>query len=134
MTAIDPVGTALLRLIAEALTEEVGPDTFFAAFIDWRDDRPVSYLSNGERADIVAALAEWLGKTSRREPTLAEERGEVPALEARCARIGREVIEDVDVVLFLFTNPPGGETAWFSSLPGGRALVERWVAAERGRS
>lgn len=124
-----------LRLMGKLLEEDVGPGVAFALFVDWRDGRALSYLSNGNRSDIVAALGEWLGKTGRGEPTLAAERGAVPALEARCAELGKQMVEeDIDVVLFLFTSGEGGETAWFASLPNGREVVERWVATERGRS
>jgi len=131
----DAVMRAGLQMMGQLIEAEIGPGVAFALFVDWRDQGAPSYLSNGDRADIVAALDEWLGRTERREPTLAVERGEVPALEAKCAKIVQSMVEeDVDVVLFLFTNGEDGETAWFSSLAGGRDVVRQWVGAERGRS
>lgn len=131
----DDVTAAGLRVMGRLLEEDVGPGVAFALFVDWRDGRALSYLSNGNRSDVVAALGEWLGRTGRGEPTLAAERGEVPALEARCAALGRQMVEeDIDVVLFLFTSGDGGETAWFSSIARGRDVVEDWVKTERSRS
>jgi hypothetical protein len=122
----------VLRAMGGLIEDEMGPGVAFALFVDWRDGKPCSYLSNGNRSHIVTALDECMDKARRREPTLATERGEIPALEAKCAELGKSMAEeDVDVVLFLFTNGEQGETAWFSSMANGRDFVERWVALER---
>lgn len=125
----DPVERAILRELGKKLEAEIGSGVAFAAFIDWRDSRPPSYLSNGDRRDVARALTEWIGKRSRGEPTLAVERGAIPPLEAKCAEVGKSMHEeDIDVTLFLFTMGDGGEVAWFSTMPGGgRQLVEQFV-------
>jgi hypothetical protein len=124
----DPVAAAMLRELAREIERETGPGVIFAAFIDWRDGRPGSYLSNGNRGDVQRAFSEWLGKTGRGDTTLAEERGEVPPLESMCADLGRSIHEeDVDVLLFLFTVGAEGQAAWFSTIPNGRSLVEQFV-------
>ena len=124
----DVVEGALLRELGKQIEAEVGADVAFAAFIDWRDGKPPTYVSNGARRDVARALAERLGKQSRGEPTLAAERGAVPPLEAKCAAVGRSMHEeDIDITLFLFTMGERGETAWFTTMPGGRKLVEQFV-------
>lgn len=129
---------ALLKSMGDALVDEVGPDVIFAVFIEWRDGRPMSYLSNGDRPDMVRAFTEWLGRTESTGgfgPSLGAARCEPSPLEARCAHLGKEMVEeDIDVVLFLFTVGPGGEAAWFCSLDGGRELVKKWVQSERSLS
>jgi hypothetical protein len=129
----DAMMRAVLRAMGKLIESEIGPGVAFALFVDWRDGRPLSYLSNGTRIDIVAALEEWLGRIGRRERTLAVERGETPAIQNKCAELGKSMVEeDIDVVLFLFTNGEEGETAWFSSLANGPEVVASWVATERG--
>jgi hypothetical protein len=122
----------LLYVLGKQLEAAVGPDCGFAIFVDWRDGRPCSYLSNGKRSQVTEELRGWLVRTGRGDPTLAEEQGGVPSLEVRCAEVGKAMVEeDIDVVLFLFD---GSDLAWFSSMQNGRELVERWVAHEMGKS
>jgi hypothetical protein len=132
----DPVMRAGLQAMGAAIRNEVGPGVGFALFVDWRDAHGTSYLANVVRPQVVAALGEWLDKTERREPTLATERGTGPTpLGAKCAELAKSMSEeDIGVVLFLFGEAEGPETAWCSTIPGGRALVEAWVASERKRS
>jgi hypothetical protein len=128
----DAMMRAVLRAMGKLIESEIGPGVAFALFVDWRDGRPLSYLSNGTRIDIVAALDEWLGRIGR---TPAVELDEAPALEVKCVELGSSMVEeDIDVVLFLFTNGEEGETAWFSSLANGPEVVASWVATERGLS
>jgi hypothetical protein len=134
--ADDPITRSLLRAMGNALRDEVGPDVGFALFVDWHDGRPQSYLANCPRPQIVAALGEWLDRTARREPTLATVRGTGPTpLGLRCTELASSMSEeDIGVVLFLFGHEAEEETAWCSTMPNGRALVEAWVASERERS
>lgn len=152
----DPVGVALLTHLGDELLAEVGDGVAFALFVGWRDGGAPSYLSNGARRDVAKALDEWLQRTSsppavrrgcpkcgsrpeRTDPSLPVVAciacgWRIPELEQQAARIVRELAEDVDVVLFLFTMGDDGTTAWCTNMPGGRELVQQWVRRELGRS
>lgn len=93
--------------------------------------------SPSKEVSVVASsmLRGYQRRAVRDVERLFERVREVPALEAKCAALGKSMVEeDIDVALFLFTNGEPGEMAWFSSVPNGREVVERWVALERGRS
>jgi hypothetical protein len=150
----DPVALALLQAMGAAIVDEVGPAVGFALFVDWRDGHGQSYLSNVARGQIVAALSEWLEKTAAHRPDVrimstpeVLKRGELGVsisaptgpstpLATKCAATAKKMLEeDIDVVLFLFGGEESGsETAWFSSMPTGRALVGAWIANEKRRS
>jgi hypothetical protein len=152
----DPVGVAMLQHLGDELRAEVGDGVAFAIFIGWRDGGPPSYLSNGARRDVATALDEWLQRTAspaaarrccpkcgarpeRTDPSLPVVAclacgWRIPELEQQAARIGGDLVDEVDVVLFLFTMGDEGTTAWFTNMPGGRELVQQWVRRELGRS
>lgn len=133
-----------LRVMGMALEAELEPGTAFALFVEWRDGKPPSYLSNANRADVITELARWSGKLHAAMAAGAVfVPGPPPAskpvgpLEAKCAELGKQMAEeDIDVVLFLFTNGEGGETVWFSSWRDmtGFQLVDAWIADERRKS
>lgn len=140
----DAVMRAGLTAMGKALEAELEPGTAFALFVEWRDGQPPSYLSNANRTDVLTELGRWSQKL---RAALAAGAVFVPGpppaskpvgpLEAKCAELGKQMAEeDIDVVLFLFTNGEGGETVWFSSWPdlSGFELVQRWVANERSKS
>ena len=136
----DVVMEAILRMMGDSIRKEIGPDTSFAIFIDWRDGEPRSYLSNIPRPRVLPILDEWIVRTP---PTSALPfaagtfPSEAPTLQAKCAVLGMQMVEeDVDVVLFLVTWGEAGETAWFMSLPlaVGHAVVREWVANEKKKS
>jgi hypothetical protein len=132
-----------LQAMGAYLVEEVGPGVAFALFVDWRDGRRSSYLSNASRRSVAAALAEWLDRATA-APSVPPG-GTAPvapptALQTKAVAIVHAMREeDVDATLFLFGGEPGqdktaGETAYASSIPNVRQYVEQLVAAERGRS
>jgi hypothetical protein len=137
----DPVMRAGLQAMGACILQEVGPGVAFAVFIDWRDGRPPSYLSNAQRRSVTAALTEWLARTAPAPGAEPARRAGAPTpLQARAAALVQSMDEeDVGAAIFLFGGEPGadgtaGETAWAASVPDVRARVERWVAVERRRS
>lgn len=138
---IDPsdVMHAGLRAMGACVVEDVGPGVAFAMFVDWKDGRPHSYLSNAARRSVAAALGEWLARAA---PAGGGAGSPAPAptpLQNKAATIVLSMSdEDVGAALFLFGGEPGrdgsaGETAYASSIPNVRQHVERFVMAERRR-
>jgi hypothetical protein len=130
-----------LQAMGRCIVDEVGPDVAFALFVDWRDGRPSSYLSNAPRRSVAAALAEWLDHAGGVTADAARRESPAPTpLQAKAVALVRSLDEeDVGALLFLFGGEPGedgtmGETAWVSSVPDARARAQAFVAAERGRS
>lgn len=124
---------ALLTMMADALVEEeLGPDISFALFIDWRDGRPRSYVSNVPRPRAIPILDEWLAQTADLPGRSGGQLRGAPVLQAKCADIGERMVEeDIDVVLFLVTWGDAGEVVWFSSMDRGREVVRDWVQSEK---
>lgn len=136
--AHDLVMAAGLEMMADEILKELGPDTSFALFIDWRDGQPLSYVSDVPRPRVIPILEEWLAKApavfsfDRKAPRVS---GDMSALEKKCEELGKQMIEeDIDVVLLLVTWGDDGGVAWFTSMERGRQVVEGWVRGEKGRS
>lgn len=136
----DPVQIALLQMMADALVEEeLGPDIKFILFVDWRDGRSPSYLSNIPRPKSVPILDEWLTKVRDVDWPVGLKPGGMSSsysgLTRKCAQIGTEMVEeDIDVTLFLVAEGPH-EVTWFSSMDvRGRRLVESWVKTEKSQT
>lgn len=135
----DPVSRAILRIMAEELVREVGPNIAFALFVDWHDGEPLSYLSNAARSDVVKELRGWLARTANVADLGGDTPGggTLPDLHALCARLVHDMVEeDVGAFLFLFRNgsaEDGGGSAWVCSIPFGRRLIEKWVETEMSR-
>ncbi len=131
-----------LQAMGDAILDEIGPGITFALFVDWRDGKPLSYMANAERSSIVKELATWLAETQDQPGRAAgldgRPIGDMPELEAKCAAVGRSMVEeDIDVVLFLFRNgaaEDGGGVAWFTSMKNARQVVDDWTKTERNRS
>lgn len=131
----EAVLAAGLRAMGELIQDEIGDGAAFALFVDWRDGKPMSYVSDVPRPRVVPILDEWLVKTAILPGRSGGQLRGAPGLEAKCAELGKSMVkEDVDVVLFLIAWGDDGEVAWFSSAERGRAVVEEWVKAERSRS
>jgi hypothetical protein len=125
--------TALLTVMADALVEEeLGPDVSFALFVDWRDSKPLSYVSNIPRPRAIPILDEWLEKTANPLDTGGGLLHGPRTLQAKCAEVGKSMVEEgIDVVLFLVTWGEAGEVAWFSSMPAAKRTVRDWVQSEK---
>ena len=128
-TVDDTVMTALLTMMADALVEEeLGPDVSFALFVDWRDSKPLSYVSNIPRSRALPILDEWLEKTPHLPDASGGQLRGPPTLQAKCAEVGQSMIDEgIDVILFLVTWGEAGEVAWFSSMPAAKRAVRDWV-------
>ena len=132
----DPVARMLLEQLGDELRAEVGEGIVFAALVDWRDGNPVSYVSNGDRADVADAFDEWLQRTAP-AAIVSSLPGHVhgdasPELEAIAARVGKQFgEEDCGIVLFLFNSGPDKFAAWYTNKPRMRELLETWVTYAR---
>ena len=120
-----------IRKIAEHVREFAYPRGF-ALFIGTPGDN-FAYVSNGERADVVEALREWIARPKDAPPREGGESDEQRAarleLEESCANIGKVLLKSSDktkLCLFLFDWAAGGHLAFYSNFdawPG----ITRWL-------
>ena len=126
---------ALLTMMGDAIVEgELGPGVSFALFVDWRDGKPMSYVSNVPRPRTTTIFSEWLARVGDLPGASGGQLRGAPVLQAKCAELGQSMVgEGIDVVLFLVTCGDAGEVAWFSSLPDAHRVVSDWVQDEKRR-
>jgi hypothetical protein len=121
-----------LRAMADAIGEEVGPDVSFALFVDWRDGKPMSYVSDVPRPRVIPILEDWLAKAEHLPGRSGGQLRGAPVLQAKCAELGKQMVEeDIDVALFLIKWGDDGEVAWFLSMDRGQDVVRDWVQSEK---
>lgn len=127
----------ILKDIGDMIKNAVGPGICFVLFLE--SDGQIDYLSNGDRDDVTKALEEWLEKTSGRLdvekiPETSVRVDSRLTLESSCARIGRTLGQAAKLGLMLFSFGENGSAAYFTNMPGFRALVEKRVQQHRGVS
>jgi hypothetical protein len=125
--------TALLTMMADAIVEEeLGPDISFALFVDWRDGRPLSYVSNIPRPRAIPILGDWLARVEHLPGRSGGQLRGASDLQAKCTALGQSMVEEsIDVVLFLVTWGEAGAVAWFSSMGAAQRVVREWVQGEK---
>ena len=137
-----------MRKIGRTVAAAAGDGVAFALFVG--KNSATHYASNGMRADIVAALEEWLGRTANiiGELNLAVATAQIPdetpaardarlELERKCSVIGialtshLEPGDGVNVSVFLFTVGDAGACAYWTNNPNLRGEIEIWCRTVR---
>jgi hypothetical protein len=131
-----------LKTIGGMLKEEIPSDVCFVLFIYKQSRREAFYVSNGNRADVLNALDEWLVKTSgalnvgknekkAKTPEHIDSRLE---LERKCAEIGKVIAGAAKLSLFLFSFGENGSAAYYTNEPSARKNIAAWIKQRRSLS